>query len=248
MTHYAFWNWDYQAISWFLFNLVVRGELPGTTQEARLKEFFKRLSVLCTELGTGRSNQVRRLRLSTFCSPKQKYEVFPDLTGVKAKQVKPLIPAVLELYQEYVDGSVYKQTRLQCVSCLDQMYEAMDSQGLHPDEAAYKQYKKNTDRRLLHYTKLAKIAISENRLQWNTVHKHHLACHIPEQFKFLNCKFVSTYSGDTMVGYMTSLGHSCLNSTAGHLVPAKVAWRYRLGLHLRITHGDFEVQGSEEEL
>ena len=128
------------------------------------------------------------------------------------------------------------------------MYEAMECQGLHPDESAYEQYKRSTEKCLLHYSKLAKIAISQNILQWNTVHKHHLACHMPEQFRHLNCRFVSTYSGETMVGFMASLGHACLNGTPPHLVPAKVAWRYRLGLHLRVTHGDFDLVDSEEEL
>lgn len=100
---------------------------------------------------------------------------------------------------------------------------------------------------MLHYSKLAKLAISENFLQWNTVHKHHLSCHMVEQFRYLNCKYVATYTGETMVGLMSSLGHACLNGTKPHLVPAKVAWRYRLGMHLRCTHGDFDVGGPDEE-
>ena len=50
-----------------------------------------------------------------------------------------------------------------------------------------------------------------------------------------------------MVGFMSSLGHACLNGTKPHLVPAKVAWRYRLGMHLRCTHGDFDVGGPDED-
>lgn len=79
------------------------------------------------------------------------------------------------------------------------------------------------------------------------MHKHHLSCHMVEQFRYLNCKYVATYTGETMVGLMSSLGHACLNGTKPHLVPAKVAWRYRLGMHLRCTHGDFDVGGPDEE-
>ena len=230
-----------------MFDLIIKGELPGSSQEARLKEFYRRLSNLYTELGTDSSNQIRRLHLSNFCQPTKKWDSFPELSGVKAKQVRHLVPAVLELCQDLVDGSPYRKHRVDCISNLNKMYEALDSEELHPHESAYNKYKKATEKCLLHYTKLAKLAISENLLQWNTVHKHHLTCHMPDQYKFLNCKFVSTYSGETMVGFMAALGHSCLNGTAAHLVPAKVAWRYRLGLHLRVAHGDLDVMDSEEE-
>jgi hypothetical protein len=233
----------------FMFDMVVKAELPGSSFEARLKELFRKLSGLYTELATDSSNQVRRLHLSTFCQHSKKWDSFPELSGVKAKQVRHIIPPLLELRQDLVDESSYKKHRLECIKNLNKMYEAMECQGLHPDESAYEQYKRSTENCLLHYSKLAKIAISQNILQWNTVHKHHLACHMPEQFRHLNCRFVSTYSGETMVGFMVaSLGHACLTGTPPHLVPAKVAWRYRLGLHLRVTHGDFDLVDSEEEL
>ena len=44
---------------------------------------------------------------------------------------------------------------------------------------------------------------------------------------------------------MASLG-SCLSGTPPHLVPAKVAWGFRLGMHLRVSH-NFEVMDPEEE-
>ena len=104
----------------------------------------------------------------------------------------------------------------------------MECQGLHPDEPEYEPYKRSTEKCLLHYSKLAKIAISQNILQWNTVHKHRLAWHMPEQFRHLNCRFVSTYSGETVVGFMASLGHACLNGTPPHLVlqrlPGDIDW------------------------
>ena len=123
----------------------------------------------------------------------------------------------------------------------------MEDEGLHPQESAYMQYKKGTEKCLNCYTKLAKMTISQNLLQWNTVHKHHLSCHMIEQFRFTNSRFVSTCTGETMIGIMSSLAHTCLNGTPGHFVPAKVAWRYRLGLHLRLAHGDLEVMESDEE-
>ena len=181
-----------------MFDFVVKNELPGASQELRLKELNKKVCSLYGELGTDCSNQVRRILLSTFCQPKNKYDVFPELTGVKARQVRYLVPVMLELCQDLLDGSPYRQHRHDCVKALCDLYEAMDSAGLRPDEKASAIFKRSTEKCLLHYTKVCKMALSDQFLQWNTVHKHHLACHMPEQFKYLNCKFVSTYTGETM--------------------------------------------------
>lgn len=78
-----------------------------------------------------------------------------------------------------------RQRRLDCVKALCNLYEAMDSEASHPDEKAYAIFKRSTERCLLRYTKVCKMALSDKFLQWNTVHKHHLACHMPEQFKYL---------------------------------------------------------------
>ena len=59
-------------------------------------------------------------------------------------------------------------------------------------------------------------------LQWNLIHKHHLVAHMPAQAAYLNPKLVSTYSGETMVGFMASLAHACLNGSPPHLVPVEV--------------------------
>ena len=167
----------------------------SSTQEARLKELLKRVTNLYEELGTDSSNQLRRINFSTFCNPKAKHDSFPDLTGVKARIVRYLIPVMLELCQTFVDETLYKKHRLQCITCLETMYQCMENQHLHPTEKAYKDFKENMEKCLLHYSRLAKISIQQHRLQWNTVHKHHLACHMPDQFRYLNCRFVSTYSG-----------------------------------------------------
>ena len=71
-------------------------------------------------------------------------------------------------------------------------------------------------------------------------HKFHWVAHMVEQAAFLNPKYVSTYSGETMVRHQASLAHARLNGTAPHKVPEKVLWRFRLGFHLKHVHGGQE--------
>ena len=128
-----------------MFDMVVKNELPGASQELRLKELNKKVCSLYGELGTDSSNQVRRILLSTVCQPKNKFDMFPELTGVKARQVRYLVPVMLERCQDLLDGSSYRQHRHDCVKALCDLYEAMDSAGLHPDEKASAIFKRSTE-------------------------------------------------------------------------------------------------------
>ncbi|CAJ1389098.1 unnamed protein product [Effrenium voratum] len=96
-------------------------------------------------------------------------------------------------------------------------------------------FKNHTDLFLQHYVRCSKMCMEQGLLQWNVVHKHHLLAHMADQAQFLNPKYVTTYTGETMVGFMASLEHACLNGTPGHIVPEKVCWRFRLGLWFRLT-------------
>ena len=82
--------------------MIIKGELPG----------------LYTELGTDSSHQLGRIHLSNFCQPSNKWNVFPELSRVKAKQVRRLIPPILELRQDLQDDSPYRKCRTECVSNL----------------------------------------------------------------------------------------------------------------------------------
>ena len=114
---------------------------------------------------------------------------------------------------------------------------------MHFSESKRQRFRLATEKCLQHYTKCCKMRMEKKFLQWHIVHKHHLACHTPDQADFINPKYLTTYSGETMVGFMSSLAHACLNGTP-HLVAIKVAWRFRLALWLRLQGCDFEcLQG-----
>lgn len=230
-----------------LFDFIVRSEFPEANQELRLKAVYRAIFKFYEEFDTDASNRIRHLHMSSFCAPQNKWDRFPELSGFKARHIRYMVPCILELCRDKLDSSKsYTRHRFLCLENLEGMYSCLEESGLHLAENTSKKFEECTNLCLLHYAKLSKLAIESNILMWNTVHKHHLACHIPAQARYLNPKFVSTYSGETMVGYMSALGHSCLNGTQPHQVPTKVAWRFRLGLHLR-TQGNDELMESDWE-
>ena len=222
------------------FDFVIRPGWPGT-QEDKCKALFHKVLEQYQELGIDSSNRIGMLKASNFCNPKKKYDCFPDLSGFKARQIRYLVPCFLEICKDQVvKGDDYTQHRMKCLENLEGMYSCMEAHHLHMPEHAFQAFKKYTDLCLQHYSRCSKISIKKSLLQWNTIHKHHLSAHLPAQAEFINPRFVTTYSGETMVGLMASLAHSCLNGTAAFLVPEKVCWRFRLGMWLRLANNDGE--------
>ena len=171
----------------------------------------------------------------------KKYDCFPDLSGFKARQVRYLVPCFLEICKDQlVKGDDYTQHRMRRLQNLEGMYSCMEAHHLHMPKHAFQAFKKHTDLCLQHYSRCSTISIEKGFLQWNTIHKHHLTAHLPAQAEFINPRFVTTYSGETMVGLMASLAHTCLNGTVAFLVPKKVCWRFRLGMWLRLANNDGE--------
>ena len=219
-----------------LFDLIIKpGGLGAGSQDQNLQRMYKLIRQQYLELGIESSNQIKKLTLSNFTCKNQKYDRFPEITGYKARHIRYLVPVMKEIIQEYTDHEdPYCKHRWECLVNLTHMYDLMDSNGLHMSKEDSKAFKKVCDLTLLHYSRCAKLSIDQGFLQWNTVHKHHLVAHMGYQAAFMNPRFMSTYSGETMVGYQASLAHSCLNGSAPHLVAEKVLWKFRLGWHLRM--------------
>ena len=228
------------------FDFVLKPGWAGT-QDAKLRQLFHKVLQQYQELGIDGSNRIARLTLANFCNPKSKFSNFPCLTGLKARQIRYLVPCVLEICRAEEEPTIaYTQHRRACLQHLEEMYQCMDTGLLHFDKDTIRKYQRSTNLCLQHYTKCCKICMGQNFMQWNIVHKHHLAAHMPAQAAFINPKYVTTYTGETMVGFMSSLAHACLNGTPPHLVPQKVCWRFRLALWFRLIGKDFGDPAEEE--
>lgn len=236
------------AVGNAMFDLVCRtGGFPGTQEEA-LQTLYKKIAQQYVEQGIESSNRIKRLTFSSLCNAKSKFDNFPVLSGFKAKHIRWLVNCMAPILQEFVvEEDPYTKHRLLVMENLEGMYDCMDRCHLHMDKATAKQFKQFGDMALLHYAKCSKISISAGKLAWSATPKFHWVAHMVEQAAFLNPKYVSTYSGETMVGYQASLAHACLNGTAPHKVPEKVVWRFRLGLHLKFLYGCEEIVSDSVE-
>ena len=228
------------------FDWVCRSDWPGN-QDARLRALFGKISTLYTELGIDSENRIRRFPMSAFCSVKAKWDSFPCLSGIKAKQCRWLVPVFLQICEEFKDADSYSQHKYQCLKHLNDVYDIMDRASLHPGTNDARAFRKSIDNCLLHYSRLSVISMNSGVLMWNTIPKMHWAQHLGLLFRWLHPKLYSCYQGETMVGYMSALGHACLNGTPAYQVALKVCWRFRLAFHLRSQGAEFACAASDSD-
>ena len=228
------------------FDFVMRGSWEGT-QEQKLQTLNQKIMQQYQEQGIPASNRVSKVGMTNFCNPKSKWDIFPELSGFKARHIRYLVPVFIEIAAEFVlPSDAYSISRHKCLCHLEQMYGIMEDEKLHLPAAKARAFEKSCESMLQHYNKCCKVCLSQGLIQWNVVHKHHVCAHLPAQATFLNPKYVSTYSGETMVGKISALGHACLNGTPGWLVCEKVCWRFRLGMALKLQ-GTMELMEDDEE-
>ena len=229
----CFWDW------------VIGRSHPGT-QQTRCKSLFDRILSKYQELGTPSEHRIGKLSISSFISTDAKHTSFPRTSGIKARHLRYLVPVVKllcadDILPEALDTNKYTQHRFECLQHLEKVYECIDHKGLHLTHELQAKFKEHTDLFLAHYTMCCKIKLSQKKLQWNTVNKFNFMAHMPSQAMYFNPKYVTTYSGETMVGFMCSLGHACLNGTPPHLVSKQMTLRFRLALQLRVFYGSDDV-------
>ena len=164
-----------------VFDFICKPGWPGTVDQ-KLKSLFDKVCQQYLEQSIEASHRIKRLVLSSFTNPKSKYEVFPDMSGIKAKQLRWLLPVLYEICVTELGKATdaYNKHKLACLYNLNKVYTIIDEQGLHMDRKAHKSLLKSMNLFLVHYTTLSSLSIEQGYLQWNTIHKHHLSAHLAE--------------------------------------------------------------------
>ena len=209
--------------------------LRGHTWDSAVQIVFEQILGIYQELGTPHSSRLAELKMENICvdrnAPHQNY---PMLRSVKARETRYLVPVVLQLIKRYRDGTDQSSHMCECVEHLSTLCNVVDAGGLFLDATARSTYAASTHALLLHYTWLARHALETRMLRWSVVQKFHYCAHMPAQAQFVNPRTTWAYGGESMVGTISSLGHSCLRGTASQRIPAKIVAKYRIAFHLRL--------------
>jgi hypothetical protein len=190
-----------------------------------------------SDLGVSSSNRLGKLTLEMFTSGGP-YSDYPCLSQSKARQARYLLPVVVKISEANMAQYPNPYTG-HCATAgraLLKMYEVMDTAGMHPTLMERVDFREAVDEFQMNYAALATESQQREEKKWNFVNKFHYSAHSPDHFDFFNIRFCSAYGGETEVGLICSLGHRCLDGTPAHKISYKLAYKYRLGQHLRLVH------------
>lgn len=210
------------------------------TKPTKMKLLNERMVQGYNELNISHTYRVRKLEFQYFGSISSPHQNYPELmsSAIKAAQTRHLVPVCLWILEKHCDATTeYQKRRLYCVKALSDLYGIIDRSPLFLSDEDHILYKKTTQKFLLHYLELSKMAAATSGLvgkyQWSFVPKFHYMEHIAEDSAYISPKAVWCYSGESMVGTTTRLAQACLSGMAPHNVPKTVVSKYRLGKHLQ---------------
>ena len=93
---------------------------------------------------------------------------------------------------------------------------------------------------LFHYKSLRMQSEADDMLNWHLVFKHHMAMHLSQSFKFMNCKFNWCFKSEDFVGRISVMAHSCCFGVKTTAITAKLMEKYRLLMYIKFSRGHSE--------
>ena len=230
------------AIANSIFDFVILGSKSFVgTQEKKLARLNEKMMRLQLDLDISADRRARPLTFTNFCTPSGKHTHFPELSGMKARHIRYLVPVIAQICREEHEASKpYTYHRMKMMEHLDTLCKTIDEANFHHfSNTESNCFTSAVQSFLAHYTMCSKLMYKDGaRYRFNTVHKFHYLAHMPEKAQYLNPRCCSTYTGETMVGFIATLAHSCLNGTPAHQISHKLCWRWRLALDLRVNSHD----------
>lgn len=187
-------------------------------------------------LGISANYRAPSLSFSNIADASSPHKSYPCLTGVKARCTRYLAPVALLMAAKKKDTQQAMQ-RFMCLKHMCAMLDIVDEPGLFLSTATHTQFQNAVEAFLLHYSWLAKWAMKSGLMRWNIVPKHHYLSHLPEQARWLSPGACRLYGAEDYVGRLAHLSHACLAGTPSHKVSHQLCAKYRLAVHLWLTHG-----------
>ena len=171
--------------------------------------------------------------LKNFCNPKKVTVEYPQMSYLKAAQVRGLVPIVAELCHKYDDGGPDSKHICALMDRLCTVYSIVHDADMVLAPDVYRLFFEAGQNFLLEYNFLAQQAEDAGLCRWSVVPKFHYFFHLLQQAQETNPRWLWCYGGEDLVGKASNLAHSCLRGTPSFLVPQKLFEKYRVAMHLK---------------
>ena len=85
------------------------------------------------------------------------------------------------------------------------------------------------------------MAKANDDMNWHVVSKHHMAFHMSESFRLLNCKFNWCFKSEDFVGRVALMGHSASFGVKSTALTLKLMEKYRLLMYIKFSRDNIEA-------
>lgn len=208
---------------------------PGRQQvspETRLALIWEKVQQFYTENKT--STRLTNLKIKMFCCPKQPHADYPSLKS-KAGETKHFLPALLWVMQLLCDGSPLHNHIVAAMQAVNRLVLLWDQAEFVPTPAQGDRCEALCREFLQHYQWLNKWGETNDKYVFHIVQKFHMFEHLCNNFRFLNPRAAWCFKAEDYVGKISRIATSVLPGVRTSQLPKKLAKKYRIHLHLRLT-------------
>lgn len=210
-----------------LWELVVK---RPEAREAAMRKVNIHIQEAYEALGTPANQRVSPMGVKDLRKTGQEYPVLKRQKGARVRHFLRILERLCAKYQE----EKHDKHRYKLVQALKKMYEILDERGYCWPTHGWKAFDKAVGQMLLNYQWLAKDAFTRGETMWSVVQKHHMTCHLPDQAKWVNPRYVWTYGSESFMGNMVKLASACLHGTQAKGVPIKMIGKWKFFWHLLV--------------
>ena len=215
-------------------------EGPG----AQVVQPCKRLALIFEQIQYHYKNQeaatrLTNLKMSMFTNLARPHSQHAFLSA-KGAECKHLGPALLEVCKAALDPNNEVDNHIvMALEGITNLVALFDACSMFLSDAEYAEALVHAEQFLNHYDSLNKWALEKGRLLFHVVIKFHTFWHLVVNAKHLNPRFHWCFKSEDFVGKMSKLGFSVSMGTRTTKLSQKIAAKYIILMHLRLTRDGF---------
>lgn len=209
---------------------------------------WKRVGLIFEEVqkvykATGTPTRLTNLKLSMFTDPKSPNKEHAFLSAAKGAETKHFAPAFLAVCKKMLDLEDPVEAKMVAVlEALCDLVDVFDKAGIYLTDEEYAAALEKGSFFLQGYEWLNTWAQGAGRNLFHIVYKHHTFWHLVENSKWMNPRFHWCFRSEDFVGKISRLAHSISSGVRSTRLCRKVAPKYRVLLHVRLTRSNQDLQ------
>jgi hypothetical protein len=207
-----------------------RDAFRGHSPAGKLAHIFQRIQTIYREVDA--KTRLTNLYLNMFLDPTKPNSRYPTLKS-KAGESKHLIVPFATLAVELSDNTQHDAHVEIFFAMAAKLCELIDACPMFPTNDQAAEFEQCMSTLLKSFEWLHDSTPDE--LTWHKQFKHHMAAHLAQNFKYMNCKYNWCFKGEDFVGKASILAHSCCFGVRATRLTIKLMKKYRILMHLKLT-------------